>query len=252
MTDRDDPARFANIRMDDFRRMAADPALSRYEKIGFPDTYREGREAAIHADIVRKLPALQRAGATVVDIGAGCSDLPRMRIDDAVRLGQALHLVDCEEMLALLPDAPGVTKTAAIWPDCQELRGSLHGRADAVVVYSVLQCVFAEADIWRFLDATFALLAPGGRLLVGDVPNVSMRARFFASDAGKAFHRAYTGRDEDPPPVPGGSASGQIDDAIVFAILQRARAAGFHAYVVPQPDDLPMHNRREDLLVVRP
>jgi hypothetical protein len=44
----------------------------------------------------------------------------------------------------------------------------------------------------------------------------------------------------------------QIDDAVVFALVQRARAAGFDAYVLPQDASLPMANRREDILIVRP
>ena len=44
----------------------------------------------------------------------------------------------------------------------------------------------------------------------------------------------------------------KIDDAVVFSILGRARAAGFDAYVVPQAPDLPMANRREDILIMSP
>ena len=58
--------------------------------------------------------------------------------------------------------------------------------------------------------------------------------------------------DEDPEVAHNTIEPGVIDDAVVFAILQRARAAGFHAYVLPQPATLPMHNRREDILIVRP
>jgi hypothetical protein len=35
-------------------------------------------------------------------------------------------------------------------------------------------------------------------------------------------------------------------------MLGRARAAGFDAYVLAQPEALPMANRREDLLIRRP
>jgi hypothetical protein len=38
----------------------------------------------------------------------------------------------------------------------------------------------------------------------------------------------------------------------VFALLGRARAAGFDAYVVPQGAALPLANRREDVLITRP
>jgi hypothetical protein len=39
---------------------------------------------------------------------------------------------------------------------------------------------------------------------------------------------------------------------VVFALLQRARLAGFDAYVLPQDPALPMANRREDVLIIRP
>jgi hypothetical protein len=44
---------------------------------------------------------------------------------------------------------------------------------------------------------------------------------------------------------------GKIDDAVVLALVARARAQGFDAYIIPQPDDLPLANRREDILMRR-
>jgi len=38
----------------------------------------------------------------------------------------------------------------------------------------------------------------------------------------------------------------------VLAVLAHARAAGMHAFVVPQASGLPMANRREDILIGRP
>jgi len=252
MGGKDDLARFANLGFEDFRRLASDPALSPYEKIGFPDSYREGKEPLIFADILAKLPTLQARDAVVLDIGPGCSDVPRLLIDHCRGLSHELHLVDSAEMLDQLGDHDGVHKTAAFYPDCAPLLARLHGRTDAIIVYSVLQYVFVDTNLWTFLDATLGLLAPGGMLLLGDIPNVSMRKRFFAGATGRAFHRAFTGRDEDPEVAYNRIEATQIDDAVVFAILQRARAAGFHAYVLPQPAALPLANRREDILVVRP
>lgn len=252
MSGKDDHSRFAKIGFDDFRRLAGDPALSPYEKIGFPDAYREGLESDIHSDIVSKMPPLQREGAVVLDVGPGCSELPNMIIAEACRLKQKLHLVDSAEMLALLPDSPGVSKTAAFYPDCPALLEELAGKTDAIIVYSVLHYIFVDTNLWRFLDATLALLAPRGHLLLGDIPNTSMRKRFFDSGTGKAFHRAFTGREEDPVVQHNTIEDGLLDDSVVFAIVQRARMAGFHAFILPQPDGLPMHNRREDILIVRP
>jgi hypothetical protein len=58
--------------------------------------------------------------------------------------------------------------------------------------------------------------------------------------------------DDSLPDLGSADEPAKIDDAVVLEILQRARDKGFDAYVVPQSDDLPMANRREDILIVRP
>ena len=52
--------KFLNIGYEDFRRLAQDDTLSKYERIGFPDNYREGHEGEIYSDIVAKLSNLKR------------------------------------------------------------------------------------------------------------------------------------------------------------------------------------------------
>ncbi|MDQ3038427.1 MAG: class I SAM-dependent methyltransferase [Pseudomonadota bacterium] len=252
MSSTEDLTRFAKLGFEDFRRLAADTSLSAYEKIGFPNSYREGKEPLIFADILGKLERLREPGSTVLDIGPGCSDVPRLLAAHCRQLGQELHLVDSAEMLDQLDDGQGVHKHAAFYPECPELLERLHGRADAVIVYSVLQYIFVDTNLYKFLDVTLALLAPGGALLLGDIPNVSMRKRFFSSGTGKTFHKAFTGTDTEPDVAHHMIERDQIDDAVVFGILQRARAAGFHAYVLPQPPELPLANRREDILIIRP
>ena len=244
--------RFAGLDYEAFRRMAGDPSLSPHERSGFPDAYREGAEGAILADVEAKLPGLAGSGSTVVDLGCGAGPLPQELRRRCTERGHELILVDSPEVLAHHEDGPGVVKVPGRFPDTPELISEQAGRCDAVLTYSVLQYVFAEADAFAFVDAALSLLAPGGRVLVGDVPNASMRRRFLVGPTGRAHHREYTGRDEDPvvewPALP----VGQIDDAVVFGLLSRARDAGFHAWVVPQAPGLPMGNRREDLLFERP
>jgi SAM-dependent methyltransferase len=235
-----------------FRELAKDASLSPYEKIGFPDSYRQGKEELIYRDLLFKLPMLGRSGSRVVDIGAGCSDLPRMLVQNATRLRQKLVFVDNAEMLGLTPDAACLEKLAARFPDCGEFLASNTGKVDAVVVYSVFHYVFAEGNAWAFLDAALSMLAPGGSLLIGDVPNISKRRRFFSSDAGRRFHQEYTGNKDLPVVEFNRLDPGEIDDSVIFSLLQRARGQGFDAYVMPQPPELPMANRREDVLIVRP
>jgi 2-polyprenyl-3-methyl-5-hydroxy-6-metoxy-1,4-benzoquinol methylase len=245
-------ARFANLGFDDFRRLAADDSLTVNEKIGFPESYRAGKEGAILADLIARLPALGQTTKTVLDIGPGCGDLARVFVEHCERQEHDLVLIDSEEMLANLPDSPRVKKVSAYYPQCPEVFELYTGKVDAIVVYSVFQYVFAEGNAWDFLDRSLSLLAPGGRLLLGDIPNVAKRKRFFASETGVLFHQAFTHSNEIPKVEFNVLEPGQIDDAVVFAVAARARSAGFDAYIVPQAEDLPMANRREDILIVRP
>ena len=248
----DDYKKFADLSFDDFRRMAGDDSLSQYERIGFPDSYRAGKEEAIFDDITSKLPALSGRDKVVLDVGPGCSGLPFMLVELCRRQGHTLLLVDSAEMLARLPEEPFVRKFPAYYPRCEELFAEYAGRVDVLLCYSVLHYVFAESNLWDFLDASLGLLAGGGQMLLGDVPNVSKRRRFFSSAAGLKLHQEFTKTETTPEVVFNRVERGQIDDAVVLSLVARARAEGCDAYVVPQREDLPMANRREDILFRKP
>lgn len=250
--DRNKYERFADLKFDDFRGMALDTSLSCHEKVGFPNEYREGKEEIIFDDIKSKLSSLNGRDKTVLEIGPGCSRLVLMLVDLCRRNGHSLILVDSDEMLSQLPDMPGLRKIAGYYPRCPGFAEEFHGKVDVILTYSVLHYVFAESNAWDFLDQALALLSPGGEMLIGDIPNVSKRKRFFSSPAGIKFHQEFTQTDEVPAVTFNRIESRRIDDAVVFALLMRARQQGFDAYVVPQRDDLPMANRREDILIRRP
>lgn len=243
---------YANLDFEGFRRLAREPGRSRHERVGFPDSYRDGRESAIFDDIVCKLARLHDRDITVLEIGPGCSELPVKLSAYGAERGHQLLFVDSAEMLALLPDAPHVAKVAGAFPQALTGRDDLTGRVDVILAYSVMQYVFAEGNLWAAFDRCLELLAEGGELLIGDLPNQSMRKRFFASSAGERQHKAYVGRAEKPDVQFNRLEPGQIDDSVVLSLLMRARAAGFHAWVLPQPVGLPMGNRREDILIRKP
>lgn len=244
---------FNDLTYDKFRELARREDLSRHEKVGFPDEYREGKEECIFADVRRKLKALSDNRKTILEIGPGCSKLPLMLIALCEERSHQLHFVDSQEMLDQLPNRACIHKWPGRYPgEVGPLFAQFEGKVDAVIAYSVIQYVFHEGNLWDFLDRSLALLAEGGELLLGDIPNITMRKRFFSSAAGVECHRRFTGRNEPPEVHFNRLEPGQMDDSVVFAILGRARAQGFHAWVLPQADDLPMANRREDILIRRP
>ena len=55
-----------------------------------------------------------------------------------------------------------------------------------------------------------------------------------------------------PSPIIWDVENGEIDDSVVFSILQRSRQRGFHSWILPQPNTLPFYNRREDILIRKP
>lgn len=245
--------RFADLSFDDFRRMAQDDSLSSYEKIGFPDSYRQGYEHRIFEDIMRKVPALSSQHKLILDIGPGCSELARLMIERCRAAQHQLILVDSQEMLDQLPDEPFIQKMPAFYPDCEALFERHSGTVDGIIVYSVFHYMFKEANVWDVLDRSLSLLNHGGTLFFGDIPNVSKRKRFFSSSTGVRFHQDFTGCPGDVPQVAWNQIErGTIDDSVLLGLMTRARLAGYDAYIVPQDPSLPMANRREDLLIVRP
>jgi 2-polyprenyl-3-methyl-5-hydroxy-6-metoxy-1,4-benzoquinol methylase len=251
-----DPNRFADLTYDGFRELARDESLSPHEKVGFPDSYRAGKEDAILRDVRAKLTNLDLAGRRVLDVGPGCGGVALALLALCRGKGHALTLVDSVEMLALLPDEPFAAKLPGRFPE--ELPGFLaehRGRLDAILVYSVVQYVFREGNVFAFFDACLELLADGGQLLIGDIPNQSMRKRFFSSASGVRFHQEFIGAGgtgEAPVVSHNTLEPGHIDDAALLGLVLRARSAGYDAFLLPQAPDLPMANRREDLLVRKP
>jgi hypothetical protein len=248
-----DFGQFEEITYESFRRRAIDSSLSLHEKIGFPDSYREGKEGLILDDIASKLTRLSHREQVVVDVGAGCGALARLMMERCGEQEHRLFQVDSPEMLALLPKVPHAEQVPGRFPeDCDELLDELRGRVHCVLAYGVLPCVFVESNVFEFVDRALELLAEGGQLLLADLPNLSKRKRFFASEAGVRFHQEFMNTSERPDVEFNVLEPGGFDDAVVLAIVSRCRSAGFDAYVIPQRDGLPFANRREDILVVRP
>jgi hypothetical protein len=220
--------------------------------VGFPNEYREGKEQTIFADVRLKLSALEGVNKTVLEIGPGCSQLPIMLAELCAQKKHQVHFVDSQEMLQHLPNGSHISKWPGRYPDVPGLFEQLTGKVDVIIAYSVIQYVFAESNLWEFLDISLSLLADGGEILFGDIPNITMRKRFFSGSEGIRSHREYTGKNELPNVQFNQLEPGRMDDSVVLSILARARSQGFHAWVIPQSSALPMANRREDILIRKP
>lgn len=245
---------YGSLTYESMRLLALDKRLEDSERVGFPPSYRQGREQLIYEDIASKVTNLDLDEQIFLEVGSGFS---RLTEEFILRLSEhrtQMVFSDSEEMLAHFPKHPLLTLVPGPFPDNWGALAEWHGRAGAVLCYSVIQMVCKSGDVFDFLDHLGMLLRSGGQLVIGDVPNDSKRARFFGSEEGRRFHREFAKQHGLAPEVPPEfltPASGSLDDAFVFAVLARFRSRGYEAYVLPQSTDLPFANRREDILVIK-
>lgn len=233
-----------------FRQLARNKNLSPEEKIGFPNSYRVGYTNAILADIVSKFNGMDRKNGTLADIGCGCGSLAKGML--SLLQERELHgiMVDSEEMLMQIPDNANIKKVLGSFPKNIEVIQQVAPQGvDYLLCYSVLHCIFPDTNPFNFMDGVIELLKPGGLALIGDIPNVSKRKRFFSSVEGISFHKSFMQTDTAPVVEWLKVEHNKIDDAVLAGLVQRAQLAGCDAYILPQPSTLPMANRRDDLLI---
>ena len=123
---------------------------------------------------------------------------------------------------------------------------------DIILAYSVFQYPFSEGNAYQFLDICLGALKDGGQILIGDIPNISMRKRFFSSPTGISYHQTFTNTDSVPEIKFNQLEIGKIDDTFLLSMLARARSFGYNAWIIPQSIGLNMANRREDILIAKP
>jgi 2-polyprenyl-3-methyl-5-hydroxy-6-metoxy-1,4-benzoquinol methylase len=239
------------LSFEEFQEMAKDDSLSLNEKIGVPNSYRDNTEAIILEDISSKVKSLNHNSKKILDIGPGCSRLTQLLIEKIKANNSKLVLCDSQEMLKLIDDDQSISKINSKFPyNLTDFSGQKNS-FDGIISYSVLAHVILEDSIYNFIDSALELLKPGGELLIGDLPNISKRKRFFKSERGIKFHQDFTQSNSMPETSSGTLQKNKIDDSIIFGILQRYRNFGYETYLLPQDSRLVMSSRRDDILIIK-
>jgi protein-L-isoaspartate O-methyltransferase len=126
-----------------------------------------------------------------------------------------------------------------------------------ILIYGVMQCLADFDEVVHFLRKALGLLAPGGLMLVGDIPNTDRKRRFASSERGKAINASWPANasadlhnfklDELPPD----ENLVNLDDAALLKLVQIFRSEGFEVGLLPEAPNLPFGQTREDLLFMR-
>ena len=145
------------------------------------------------------------------------------------------------------------------WPTTK-----VEGSFDRILVYDVLHLVPDAGTALKFIEACYDILEPGGRLLIGDLPNKDMHKRYQSTEFGQKVAADYdAAREKERANITNESQQrtailsdalfdNYMDDAFIFSVLGSARKSGLHAFTLPQPDTLPFCFSREDILIARP
>jgi 2-polyprenyl-3-methyl-5-hydroxy-6-metoxy-1,4-benzoquinol methylase len=212
--------------------------------------FQRSEERLIVDDVTRKLELGPKS--RLLEIGCGMGVL----LGPLSRLVHSATGVDHESIIeraaGRLPD--DVRLIAGRWPDV-----IVDSTFDRILVYSVLHYLDGPTAAEAFVDACVTVLEPGGRILLGDLPNRDAAARFTATEAGAAFSVAWrervageSGDDAKRDAIFDGiEGAGYLDDEFILGLVRRYRARGFEAYVLPQRSDLPFGWTREDIVLHR-
>lgn len=244
---------YKNLTYDGFKDLVSRTDVSDYEKIGFPEGYRKGKSGTILKNILQNCQNFNKKNSNILEIGPGFGELSSTLLSHSDALDHRVCLIDSHEILSQIPDKDFITKIPGPFPrNMTDFQVDASKGFDVILCYSVFQYVFGHTDIVTFLDECLRLLAPGGEFFLGDLPNITMKKRFLSSESGRNYHNTHFPNSDLPNVDCNVPEPGEIDDATIIWIIQRARSQGFHSWVLPQFSDLPMSNRREDILIKRP
>lgn len=150
--------------------------------------------------------------------------------------------------------ATNVEYVVGSFPDMRPIR-----MYSKILIYSVLHCLSSLDQVEEFVFAALEFLEPGGRMLLGDLPNSDLKARFLNSDSGRIFDAEWQASRK--PLVRAASefqsraaeigCLGTFDDNFLVSLLCKIRSKGYSTYLVPQKPLMPFGNTREDIIIAK-
>jgi 2-polyprenyl-3-methyl-5-hydroxy-6-metoxy-1,4-benzoquinol methylase len=231
---------------------AADETLSFTEMSGRYSIQAEGLKRTV-ADIFMKLDI--QPSDRLLDIGCGVGDL-------TIPLSMTVAETTCVDHPAILERLKQrVPKEPICYLPGDFTQLKIDKAFDKIMAYGVVICLASKDEVVSFIDKASGLLAPGGRMLLGDFVNLNKKQRFLSSKTGDEFSKQWEKLMAAGAREAGGQATfqqptesvfQQIDDAFICELLLRYRQRGFDVYLLPQPCNLPFGYTREDILFVRP
>ena len=208
----------------------------------------EDAERLIVPDVLRKLEI--EGEHSLLEIGCGTGNL-LIPLSFLVKSAIGIDHPDVVERFRARTQAQNIFFVEGNFLDLETQQ-----RFDRILIYSVLHCLSDYKEVEIFVEKAMSLLEPGGRMLIGDIPNSDAKARFLATNAGRAFEESWRNEKDDKehsdPEIDALEDDPQVfvfDDETVLRLLGFIRRCGYESFLLPQHATLPFGNTRQDIIV---
>lgn len=238
-----------NIRMNKFQEDAKH--LSSSLNVSGRFSFQKSAMKHVVVDIANKLSL--RAEDSLLDIGCNCGDItiPLSFMCDSCTG------VDGESAIERLKKrTQDLDNVSFIVGDFSELK--IEEQYDCILIYSVLMYIDGYDNKRNFIKKACDLLKPGGRMLVGDVVNTSVKERYSNSEVGRKIDKEYkhqltnlTQEDIIKSENNVTEPFDIMDDKKVCDLLLEIRNWGYESFLLPQSVELPFGYTRQDILIKR-
>jgi SAM-dependent methyltransferase len=221
-----------------------------------------GKANDISLDIEKKLE-LSR-GNSLLEIGCGYGELTKYMLNLYNKYKLNVTMLDIEPVITAIEENltsqlnSNIKLMSGVFPYETKLKNTIENKFDYIIVYSVIHYTDNPEE---FVMNCLNYLAPSGKLLIADLPNINKRGRFVSTEFGRKFEaewknvslsdvKIYSNHKEFVETASHNTP--QINDKFVTWVFTELRELGFHVFVLPQNENLPYHYTREDILVIKP
>jgi ubiquinone/menaquinone biosynthesis C-methylase UbiE len=231
--------------------------------VGRP-TNRKINNNAIFADIINKLNVKKKD--KILTVGTGCGKLVDLWIKKSLQFNLNLYILDFPDVISKIKKKyssnllqkkffkliPGTFPEII---DNSKIDSLKSIKFNCIELYSVIHY---SDNFFKMINAAVNLLDNNGRLLIGDIPNLSTQGRFLSTSFGINFHNNYKNvnlkkvnniQNFIKKKIKDGETN--IDDKCILKILTTYRKRGYNTYLLNQNKNLPFHFTREDILITK-
>ncbi len=206
-------------------------------------------ERKIHREVISKLNIINKDKCLDVGCNVGANLIP---ISKKVKHITGIDQINCIEILRNKIKSKNVTLISGNFLDHDFKKN----KYDKIIIYSVLHVLKNKKEAYFAINKALKLLNPGGKILIGDLPNISLKNKFTSSKSGKLFLKNWNKNKKTKKDIEAQNMLVKdpncnliINDLFIINLVSYLRKKGLSVFILPQNKDLPFGHTREDIVI---